>query len=256
MHTKEFIEKMKKKHPIIVRRGLDIEKFSSTLHRANIIATMLGQELDYFNLNKKGYDYEGHKLIIKVTPTRHDGNIITIYFNKTLVLSSQKDIYIPGSWEKIVNAIYERMHLFLKEKKRRENTLDNVACILTRVQNNCDNVEISDNVKMKLSSKKEENPSGSDYIVTVIDIYENEKLVLTCYHNHSDDTLKATKYSVGLWEYTLNDYVLSLFNKEQEEFNEKSNELVEIELEKILSEMVTNLIKSQNPEPIVYMIKL
>lgn len=28
-----------------------------------------------------------------------------------------------------------------------------------------------------------------------------------------------------------------------------------IELEKILSEMVTNLIKSQNPEPIVYMIK-
>lgn len=221
----------------MINNDYDMNSFHAVKAMGYQIAENLGTVLNYFNIGKKGFEYNYSKLAIVVHPVRskmnnyHYQNNVTIYYNHTTVFDLNENLFIKGSWIEIVRYIYEHLDDMIIEKNRKIETLRNMLLLLPKDEKDF-NLSF-DNIKINYwYSYEEYEPDWSDCKyqrkLTGVSVYENEEKVLETYlKGKNDNYINIKKYTPGAWERKIDSFVnIATQNK----FEQNNNSYIEEDL--------------------------
>lgn len=166
--------------------------------------------------------YEGYGLKIIDSDYRRKPKGIYILFNNEVVYD--KDTYIPGMWEDVLEELYYKVPTILEQERRAKkyyNKQINLLYKINQVARYDDVVNMSYNLRIEgysyYTGYDKENYHGRNYTV-----YEDDKVVFRGFAGCFNDD-KVYKYVPGHWEKRLDDY-LDYSEKNKKEQKQKQTE--------------------------------
>lgn len=222
----------------VTNNDYDMNSFHVVRAMGFRIAKNLGTVQNYFNIGKTGFKYNYSNLAIVVQPVlskTNDGyyyqDNITIYYNLTTVLDSNKNLFIKGSWTEIIRYIYEHLNDMIIEKNRKIETLRNMVLLLPKDDKDFnlsfDNIEIN---YWYLTEDYEPDWSDCKYQrkLTGVSVYENEEKVLETYLKREyDEYIDIKEYTPGAWERKIDSFINTA---NQNEFEQNNNSYIDEDL--------------------------
>ena len=221
----------------MINNDYDMNSFHAVKAMGFQIAKNLGTVQNYFNIGKKGFEYNYSKLAIVVQPVRsktnncHYQNNVTIYYNRTTVFDLNENLFIKGSWIEIIRYIYEHLNDMIIEKNRKIETLRNMLLLLPKDDKDFnlsfDNIEIN-----YWYFYEEYEPDWSDCKyqckLTGVSVYENKEKVLEAYlKGKYDNYINIKKYTPGAWERKIDSFVNTA---NQNKFEQNNNSYINEDL--------------------------
>jgi hypothetical protein len=219
------------KYRVLVDNNQSIDDYLSIGWKVKSIARQLGDRLNYFNINRRGYEYVGYGLSIKIEPTDNAFNLYVSY--KDTMVMIEKDFYvkeyIPGKWEELVSALYENESKLLEEKRQAYKSRDNVLFVVKNAGIKSGKIEINPHFYIEEIFVAGEDYYDKGYSETRA-IYYGNKVFST---NYSGTYPSSYNYVAGDWEIELEDYIRHLSNQKQQKFSNNSDDEIEQQLERL-----------------------
>ena len=203
------------------------------MQMASEIIDKLGYKKGTFNAFLSfsgGYDYDyvyegfGLELVKPERPSEYNPPIY-INFNKERVLD--KDTYVPGLWEEVLNELYNKINVILQQREDEKQLLRKQESILRTLMdiNNVvctGDIVIDDSLRIdsydNISGYYDEHYNGTNFTV-----YLDNKEVFRAYYASMGDN-KFYHYEPGLWETKLDLYLNKvLLRKEMEKEQQNNN---------------------------------
>ena len=193
-------------------------------------------ELDYNAPVRYDCSYEGYGLRMKSYGIPSDSikdisesdiKNIVIIFNNRIVYDSKNKIYLPGIWEEVLDELYEKIPILVRQKEEKEQQILHCEKLFKKVVKplfDSGKREINDRLKLK---KYDEEDIYAGYNGKTYHHYEVIKDNIVVFHVLEPDCFKYKyeKYLPGNWEkeLKLHLYKTEIEKKEKEEMRAREN---------------------------------